>query len=120
MFALAIVLGYYVIGPVHHALYTPLMSVPNAIAPQMGIFAEAGELLELSRIDAAPSLPGQSDWQAAEALAATRGVGVRTLSPAAPVVDDGAPAGRGGRLRAHGAGMTRTGPRPGMAVSGAR
>ena len=30
--ALAIVIGYYVIGHVHHALHTPLMSVTNAIS----------------------------------------------------------------------------------------
>src|SRR5438270_5621956 len=30
--ALAIVIGYYVIGNVHHALHTPLMSVTNAIS----------------------------------------------------------------------------------------
>ena len=29
---LAIVIGYYVIGNVHHALHTPLMSVTNAIS----------------------------------------------------------------------------------------
>ncbi|GAA1586974.1 Re/Si-specific NAD(P)(+) transhydrogenase subunit alpha [Kribbella sancticallisti] len=32
VFALAIVVGYYVIGRVHHALHTPLMSVTNAIS----------------------------------------------------------------------------------------
>ena len=32
MFALAIVIGYYVIGHVAHALHTPLMSVTNAIS----------------------------------------------------------------------------------------
>lgn len=32
MFALACVVGYYVIGNVHHALHTPLMSVTNAIS----------------------------------------------------------------------------------------
>ncbi|MBY8874532.1 Re/Si-specific NAD(P)(+) transhydrogenase subunit alpha [Micromonospora sp. PLK6-60] len=32
VFALAIVVGYYVIGHVHHALHTPLMSVTNAIS----------------------------------------------------------------------------------------
>jgi NAD(P) transhydrogenase subunit alpha len=32
VFALAIVIGYYVIGHVHHALHTPLMSVTNAIS----------------------------------------------------------------------------------------
>jgi NAD(P) transhydrogenase subunit alpha len=29
---LAIVIGFYVIGKVHHALHTPLMSVTNAIS----------------------------------------------------------------------------------------
>ncbi|NHN54839.1 Re/Si-specific NAD(P)(+) transhydrogenase subunit alpha [Calidifontibacter sp. DB0510] len=32
VFALAIVIGYYVIRSVHHALHTPLMSVTNAIS----------------------------------------------------------------------------------------
>jgi NAD(P) transhydrogenase subunit alpha len=32
VFALAIVVGFYVIGNVHHALHTPLMSVTNAIS----------------------------------------------------------------------------------------
>lgn len=32
MFVLAVVIGYYVIGKVHHALHTPLMSVTNAIS----------------------------------------------------------------------------------------
>jgi NAD(P) transhydrogenase subunit alpha len=32
VFALAIVIGFYVIGQVHHALHTPLMSVTNAIS----------------------------------------------------------------------------------------
>ncbi|MGW2118493.1 Re/Si-specific NAD(P)(+) transhydrogenase subunit alpha [Streptomyces zhihengii] len=32
VFVLAIVIGYYVIGHVHHALHTPLMSVTNAIS----------------------------------------------------------------------------------------
>jgi H+-translocating NAD(P) transhydrogenase subunit alpha len=32
VFVLAIVIGYYVIGNVHHALHTPLMSVTNAIS----------------------------------------------------------------------------------------
>ncbi|NYD57204.1 NAD(P) transhydrogenase subunit alpha [Nocardioides marinisabuli] len=38
VFVLAIVIGYYVIGHVHHALHTPLMSVTNAIS---GIVAVA-------------------------------------------------------------------------------
>ncbi|GII67080.1 NAD(P) transhydrogenase subunit alpha [Sphaerisporangium krabiense] len=43
IFALAIVIGYYVIGHVHHALHTPLMSVTNAIS---GIIV-VGALLQL-------------------------------------------------------------------------
>ncbi len=43
MFVLAIVIGYYVIGNVHHALHTPLMSVTNAIS---GIIV-VGALLQI-------------------------------------------------------------------------
>ena len=32
VFVLAVVIGFYVIGNVHHALHTPLMSVTNAIS----------------------------------------------------------------------------------------
>jgi NAD(P) transhydrogenase subunit alpha len=39
--ALAVVIGYYVIGSVHHALHTPLMSVTNAIS---GIILVGGVL----------------------------------------------------------------------------
>jgi len=42
---LAIVIGYYVIGKVHHALHTPLMSVTNAIS---GIII-VGALLQIGR-----------------------------------------------------------------------
>lgn len=49
VFALAIVIGYYVIGHVHHALHTPLMSVTNAIS---GIIV-VGALLQVGRGDAA-------------------------------------------------------------------
>ena len=45
VFALAIVIGYYVIGHVHHALHTPLMSVTNAIS---GIII-VGALLEIGQ-----------------------------------------------------------------------
>ena len=45
VFALAIVIGYYVIGHVHHALHTPLMSVTNAIS---GIIV-IGALLQIGR-----------------------------------------------------------------------
>jgi NAD(P) transhydrogenase subunit alpha len=43
VFALAIVIGYYVIGNVHHALHTPLMSETNAIS---GVIV-VGALLQL-------------------------------------------------------------------------
>jgi NAD(P) transhydrogenase subunit alpha len=45
VFALAIVVGFYVIGNVHHALHTPLMSVTNAIS---GIIV-VGALLQIGR-----------------------------------------------------------------------
>ena len=48
VFVLAIIIGYYVIGNVHHALHTPLMSVTNAIS---GIII-VGALLQV----------GNSDW----------------------------------------------------------
>lgn len=47
VFALAIVIGYYVIGHVHHALHTPLMSVTNAIS---GIIV-IGALLQIGQGD---------------------------------------------------------------------
>lgn len=46
--ALAIVIGYYVIGHVHHALHTPLMSVTNAIS---GIIV-VGAMLQIGADDA--------------------------------------------------------------------
>jgi NAD(P) transhydrogenase subunit alpha len=49
VFALAIVIGYYVIGHVHHALHTPLMSVTNAIS---GIIV-VGALLQIGHGDPA-------------------------------------------------------------------
>ena len=49
VFALAIVIGYYVIGNVHHALHTPLMSVTNAIS---GIIV-VGALLQIGHGDPA-------------------------------------------------------------------
>ena len=49
VFALAIVIGYYVIGKVHHALHTPLMSVTNAIS---GIIV-VGALLQVGHGDTA-------------------------------------------------------------------
>ncbi|MFE7215609.1 Re/Si-specific NAD(P)(+) transhydrogenase subunit alpha [Streptomyces sp. NPDC057611] len=47
VFALAVVIGYYVIGKVHHALHTPLMSVTNAISGIVVI----GALLQIGRGD---------------------------------------------------------------------
>jgi NAD(P) transhydrogenase subunit alpha len=49
VFALAIVIGYYVIGHVHHALHTPLMSVTNAIS---GIIV-VGAMLQIGHDDTA-------------------------------------------------------------------
>ena len=45
VFVLAVVIGYYVIGKVHHALHTPLMSVTNAIS---GVIV-VGALLQIGR-----------------------------------------------------------------------
>jgi NAD(P) transhydrogenase subunit alpha len=47
VFVLAIVIGYYVIGNVHHALHTPLLSVTNAIS---GIIV-VGALLQVGHHD---------------------------------------------------------------------
>ncbi|MGD9958344.1 Re/Si-specific NAD(P)(+) transhydrogenase subunit alpha [Nocardioides sp.] len=47
VFVLAIVIGYYVIGHVHHALHTPLMSVTNAIS---GIIV-VGALLQIGHTE---------------------------------------------------------------------
>jgi H+-translocating NAD(P) transhydrogenase subunit alpha len=47
VFVLAITIGYYVIGNVHHALHTPLMSVTNAIS---GIIV-VGALLQIGHHD---------------------------------------------------------------------
>lgn len=52
VFALAIVIGYYVIGSVHHALHTPLMSVTNAIS---GIIV-VGALLQIGLGDTAVTI----------------------------------------------------------------
>ncbi|SFF74296.1 NAD(P) transhydrogenase subunit alpha [Blastococcus tunisiensis] len=51
VFALAVVVGFYVIGHVHHALHTPLMSVTNAIS---GIIV-VGALLQIGHGDAVVS-----------------------------------------------------------------
>jgi NAD(P) transhydrogenase subunit alpha len=47
VFVLAIIVGFYVIGKVHHALHTPLMSVTNAIS---GIIV-VGAMLQLATPD---------------------------------------------------------------------
>jgi NAD(P) transhydrogenase subunit alpha len=52
VFALAVVIGYYVIGKVHHALHTPLMSVTNAIS---GIVV-VGALLQIGHDGVAVSV----------------------------------------------------------------
>jgi NAD(P) transhydrogenase subunit alpha len=57
VFALAIVIGYYVIGHVHHALHTPLMSVTNAIS---GIIV-VGALLQIGQ-DTGSSSDGVITW----------------------------------------------------------
>jgi hypothetical protein len=44
VFALAVVVGFYVITNVHHALHTPLMSVTNAISGIIVIGALLGDL----------------------------------------------------------------------------
>ncbi|MCL8027154.1 Re/Si-specific NAD(P)(+) transhydrogenase subunit alpha [Nocardioides bruguierae] len=55
VFALAVVVGFYVIGHVHHALHTPLMSVTNAIS---GIIV-VGALLQVGHPgDSTPGLVG--------------------------------------------------------------
>jgi H+-translocating NAD(P) transhydrogenase subunit alpha len=45
VFVLAVVIGFYVIGNVHHALHTPLMSVTNAISGVVIV----GALLQIGR-----------------------------------------------------------------------
>ena len=45
VFVLAVIIGYYVIGKVHHALHTPLMSVTNAIS---GVIV-VGAMLQIGR-----------------------------------------------------------------------
>ena len=45
VFMLSVVIGFYVIGNVHHALHTPLMSVTNAIS---GIIV-VGALLQVGQ-----------------------------------------------------------------------
>jgi NAD(P) transhydrogenase subunit alpha len=47
VFVLAIVIGYYVIGNVHHALHTPLMSITNAISAIIIV----GALLQIGHHD---------------------------------------------------------------------
>ena len=72
MFALAIVIGYYVIGNVHHALHTPLMSVTNAIS---GIIV-VGALLQIGHgqtaLITAWSPSSRSCWPASTSSVASR------------------------------------------------
>ena len=71
VFALAIVIGYYVIGHVHHALHTPLMSVTNAIS---GIIV-VGALLQIGHDDTADHRAGvlsRSCWPPSTSSVASR------------------------------------------------
>ena len=71
VFALAIVIGYYVIGNVHHALHTPLMSVTNAIS---GIIV-VGALLQIGHDDVAITgarRSWRSCWPASTSSVASR------------------------------------------------
>ena len=71
MLVLAIVIGYYVIGKVHHALHTPLMSVTNAIS---GIIV-VGALLQIGHYDTLVtrrSRSSRSCWPASTSSAASR------------------------------------------------
>ena len=52
VFMLSVVIGFYVIGNVHHALHTPLMSVTNAIS---GIIV-VGALLQVGHGSVAVSV----------------------------------------------------------------
>ena len=71
MFALAVVIGYYVIGNVHHALHTPLMSVTNAIS---GIIV-VGALLQIGHgttvVDHRAGDRWRSCWPASTSSAAS-------------------------------------------------
>ena len=54
VFMLSVVIGFYVIGNVHHALHTPLMSVTNAIS---GIIL-VGALLQIGHGEVVGLGPG--------------------------------------------------------------
>jgi NAD/NADP transhydrogenase alpha subunit len=60
VFMLSVVIGYYVIGNVHHALHTPLMSVTNAIS---GIIV-VGALLQVGHDNklSSPASPSSGSW----------------------------------------------------------
>ena len=71
VFALAVVVGFYVISNVHHALHTPLMSVTNAIS---GIIL-VGALLQIGSEDAArraPSPSSRPSWPASTSSVGSR------------------------------------------------
>ena len=74
VFMLAVVVGFYVIGNVHHALHTPLMSVTNAIS---GIIV-VGALLQVGTRELAGrrcSRSSRSWWPASTSSAGSRVTG---------------------------------------------
>ena len=71
VFMLSVVIGFYVIGNVHHALHTPLMSVTNAIS---GIIV-VGALLQVGheqRRGVGARLHRRSSWRASTSSVASR------------------------------------------------
>ena len=71
VFALAIVIGYYVIGNVHHALHTPLMSVTNAISGIIVVGRAAADRPRRPHRHSASPL-WRSCWPASTSSAASR------------------------------------------------
>ena len=63
VFALAVVVGFYVITNVHHALHTPLMSVTNAISGIIVIGALLQVAVRRARSSRCSPWPGSS-WPA--------------------------------------------------------
>jgi NAD(P) transhydrogenase subunit alpha len=71
VFMLSVVIGFYVIGNVHHALHTPLMSVTNAIS---GIIV-VGALLQVGHDNkcwSPASRSSASSWRASTSSVASR------------------------------------------------
>ena len=108
VFVLAIVIGYYVIGNVHHALHTPLMSVTNAIS---GIII-IGALLQIghrrhddhrARVRRDPAGVASTSSVASRSPAACSGCSVSDErsreEPDSTVRDDGADRARSGPER---------------------